>query len=215
MTPITTVLAFLVTLGVLIVVHEYGHYRVAVACGVKVLRFSVGFGRVAVAPPAAARRTEFVVCALPLGGYVRMLDEREGPVAPDERHRAFNRKPLVAAHGDRGRRPARQPAARGAAVRGAALDRHRGAEGGARPAGRGSLAERAGLRAGDWVRAVSTDGDEWQDLRSLTDLRWQVTQAVMDGAEPAAAGQRQRRARPAPRHPRAGVARDAARSTPS
>ena len=54
---ITTILAFIVTLGLLIVVHEYGHYRVAVACGVKVLRFSVGFGRVAVAPPAHAATT--------------------------------------------------------------------------------------------------------------------------------------------------------------
>ena len=87
-----TVLAFLATLGVLIVVHEYGHYRVAVACGVKVLRFSVGFGRV------VWRRqrgdTEFVLSALPLGGYVKMLDAREGEVPPDELHRAFDHRPL-------------------------------------------------------------------------------------------------------------------------
>ena len=95
MTPITTILAFLFTLGVLIVVHEYGHYRVAVACSVKVLRFSVGFGRVLWRRQPRPDGTEFVVCALPLGGYVRMLDEREGPVAPDERERAFNRKPLA------------------------------------------------------------------------------------------------------------------------
>ena len=91
---ITTVLAFLLTLGVLIVVHEYGHYRVAVACGVKVLRFSVGFGRVVWRRQQSPNHTEFVLSALPLGGYVRMLDEREGPVAPHEQHMAFNRKPL-------------------------------------------------------------------------------------------------------------------------
>ncbi len=87
---ITTVLAFVLTLGVLIVVHEYGHYRVAVACGVKVLRFSVGFGRVVWRRQASPDSTEFVLSALPLGGYVRMLDEREGPVAPALRHMAFN-----------------------------------------------------------------------------------------------------------------------------
>ncbi len=93
---IVTVLAFVFTLGVLIVVHEYGHYRVAVACGVKVLRFSVGFGRVLWRRQRTPDSTEFAVCALPLGGYVRMLDEREAPVAPDELQHAFNRQPLAA-----------------------------------------------------------------------------------------------------------------------
>lgn len=91
----TTVLAFLVTLGILIVVHEWGHYRVARACGVKVLRFSVGFGRAIWRRQRSPDDTEFVIGALPLGGYVRMLDEREGPVAPHERDQAFNRKPLA------------------------------------------------------------------------------------------------------------------------
>jgi len=79
----TTLLAFLATLALLIVVHEYGHYRVAVACGVKVLRFSVGFGRVVWRHQRG--ETEFVLSALPLGGYVKMLDGREGEVAPAER----------------------------------------------------------------------------------------------------------------------------------
>ena len=90
-----TIVAFIVALGLLIAVHEYGHYRVAVACGVKVLRFSVGFGRVIWRRQATPDSTEFVLSALPLGGYVRMLDEREGDVRPDELHRAFNRKPLL------------------------------------------------------------------------------------------------------------------------
>ena len=92
---IVTVLAFVLTLGVLIVIHEYGHYRVAVACGVKVLRFSVGFGRVIWRRQATPDSTEFVISALPLGGYVKMLDEREGDVPHAELHRAFNRKPLL------------------------------------------------------------------------------------------------------------------------
>src|SRR5687768_11016747 len=93
-----TVLAFLVALGLLIAVHEYGHYRVAVACGVKVLRFSVGFGKTLYSwkarKPRPGQDTEFVIGAFPLGGYVKMLDEREGPVAPEERDRAFNTQPL-------------------------------------------------------------------------------------------------------------------------
>src|SRR3954468_16446633 len=88
-----TILAFFLTLGVLIVVHEYGHYRVAVACGVKVLRFSIGFGRVLWRRQSTPDSTEFVVCALPFGGYVRMLDEREGDVPASELERACNRKP--------------------------------------------------------------------------------------------------------------------------
>jgi hypothetical protein len=106
---ITTVLAFLVTLGVLIVVHEYGHYRVAVACGVKVLRFSVGFGRVLWRRPRAATHTEFVLCALPLGGYVRMLDEREAPVDAPELGQAFNRQSRCARRARPSWPPARQP----------------------------------------------------------------------------------------------------------
>jgi regulator of sigma E protease len=87
-----TVAAFLVALGVLIVFHELGHYFVARAFGVKVLRFSIGFGRPLWRTLRGADRTEWVVAALPLGGYVKMLDEHEGPVAPEEAHRAFNRQ---------------------------------------------------------------------------------------------------------------------------
>jgi regulator of sigma E protease len=89
-----TLVAFVVALGLLIAVHEYGHYRVAVACGVKVLRFSVGFGKPLLTWHKKGSPTEFVICALPLGGYVRMLDEREAPVDAAERHLAFNTQPL-------------------------------------------------------------------------------------------------------------------------
>jgi len=84
--------AFVVALGVLIVIHEYGHYLVARLCGVKVLRFSVGFGRPLWKVRRGRDQTEWVIAALPLGGYVKMLDEHEGPVAPEELHRAFNRQ---------------------------------------------------------------------------------------------------------------------------
>jgi regulator of sigma E protease len=91
MNLIITVVSFIVALGVLIVIHEYGHFLVARICGVKVLRFSVGFGKPLWTFRRGKDRTEWVVAALPLGGYVKMLDEREGPVAPHELHRAFNR----------------------------------------------------------------------------------------------------------------------------
>jgi regulator of sigma E protease len=89
-----TVLAFVFALGLLIAIHEYGHYRVAVACGIKVLRFSIGFGRPVLRWRLRGNPTEFVIGLLPLGGYVRMLDEREGPVEENERHLAFNTQPL-------------------------------------------------------------------------------------------------------------------------
>jgi regulator of sigma E protease len=85
-------LAFIVVLGVLVVFHELGHYVVARLCGVKVLRFSVGFGRVVWSRRLGAERTEWAVSAIPLGGYVKMADEREGDVAPADRPRAFNRQ---------------------------------------------------------------------------------------------------------------------------
>jgi len=177
-----TVLAFIFTLGVLIVIHEYGHYRVAVACGVKVLRFSVGFGRVLWRRQATPDSTEFVLCALPLGGYVKMLDEREGPVAPDELSRSFNRKPLW----QRASIVAAGPAANlllavllYAAAHWIGIDEPKAVMG---PPAAGSLAERAGLRTGDWAREWSSDGSEWHALRSMTDLRWEVTQAVLRGA---------------------------------
>ena len=85
-------LPFILALGILIVVHEFGHYLVARLCGVKVLRFSLGFGRPLLVRKAGADQTEWVLSAFPLGGYVKMLDEREAPVAAHELHRAFNRQ---------------------------------------------------------------------------------------------------------------------------
>lgn len=91
MSLLTTVLSFLVMIGILVVVHEYGHYLAARLSGVKVLKFSVGFGKPLISRRLGQDQTEWVVSALPLGGYVKMLDEREGDVAREEAHRAFNR----------------------------------------------------------------------------------------------------------------------------
>lgn len=89
-----TIFAFVVAIAILVVVHEFGHYWVAKHLGVKVLRFSVGFGRPLWMRRFGRDRTEFVIAAIPLGGYVKMLDENEGRVPVRERKRAFNRQPL-------------------------------------------------------------------------------------------------------------------------
>ena len=177
----TTLLAFLVTLAVLIAIHEYGHYRVAVACNVRVLRFSIGFGRVVYRRPIGRDGCEFVVSALPLGGYVRMLDEREAPVDAGERERAFNRRPLW----QRSAIVAAGPAANlllavllYAGVHWIGMEEPKAVV--AAPAA-GTVAERAGLRAGDWVRATATPDGAWRDVLSLPDLRWRVTQAALAG----------------------------------
>lgn len=83
-------LAFIVALGALIAIHEFGHFWVARKSGVKVLRFSIGFGKPLFSWRGQHDDTEYVLAAIPLGGYVKMLDEREGTVASHERHRAFN-----------------------------------------------------------------------------------------------------------------------------
>ncbi len=86
-----TVLSFLVALLILVSIHEFGHFYVARRCGVKVHRFSIGFGKV-IWSWRDRQGTEYALAALPLGGYVKMLDEREGVVAAEERHMAFNNK---------------------------------------------------------------------------------------------------------------------------
>jgi regulator of sigma E protease len=174
MTLLNTVIAFIVALGVLIVVHEYGHYLVARLCGVKVLRFSVGFGRSLAVWRRGRDQTEWVIAAVPFGGYVKMLDEREGPVAPHEADRAFNRQTVW-------RRIAIVIAGPlfnfiFAVLVYAGLFMYGLPEArpilGAPPAG--TIAAAAGVGAGDTVRAV--DGEPvatWQDLR------WLILQAAL------------------------------------
>ncbi|MEN8130278.1 MAG: RIP metalloprotease RseP [Pseudomonadota bacterium] len=92
MSILFNLLAFIVAVGILVTFHEFGHYWVARKMGVKVLRFSVGFGKPLWTYIAGKDRTEYVIAAIPLGGYVKMLDEREGEVQPGDLERAFNRQ---------------------------------------------------------------------------------------------------------------------------
>ena len=175
-----TVVAFVVALGVLIAVHEWGHYRVAVACGVKVLRFSVGFGRPILRWKREGSDTEFVIGALPLGGYVRMLDECEGEVPADQRHLSFNAQPLRA----RAAIVAAGPLAN--LVLAVALLAVVNWAGTQEPAARlatppaGSLLQSAGVQGGDQVLRAALGDQDWQPVRSLNDLRWMLTRAALD-----------------------------------
>ena len=85
---LNALIAFIVTIGILVTVHEFGHFWVAKKLGIKVLRFSVGFGKILKSWQIG--ETQYTLCALPLGGFVKMLDENEGEVDPSEKHRAFN-----------------------------------------------------------------------------------------------------------------------------
>ncbi len=181
-----TVIAFIVAIGVLIAVHEYGHYRVAVACGVKVLRFSIGFGKTLYRWRPSRQRpgqdTEFVIGMFPLGGYVKMLDEREAPVNAGERHLAFNTQPLRS----RAAIVAAGPIANlllavllYAAVNWIGVQEPVALL--ARPVA-ASLAERAGLRGGELISRAGFDG-EVEPVQSFEDLRWLMTRGALDGRD--------------------------------
>ncbi len=94
LTILINVAAFLVAILVLVTIHEFGHFWVARKLGIKVLRFSIGFGKALFSWRRPGDDTEYVIAALPLGGYVKMVDEREEEVAPEDRPYAFNNQPL-------------------------------------------------------------------------------------------------------------------------
>lgn len=175
--------SFVLAIGLLIAIHEYGHYRMAVACGVTVLRFSIGFGKPLWRHQASAQSTEFVLAMIPLGGYVKMLDEREGPVDPSERHLAFNTQSLV-------RRTAIVAAGPFAnlllAVVLYATVSWIGVELPqpvlSQPAAT-SLAAQAGLRGGERVLSMTVADDEQQHVRSFEEVRWQLTKAAIGGQD--------------------------------
>ena len=178
-----TLLSFLVTLGILIAVHEYGHYRVAVACGIKVLKFSIGFGKPLFTWRLKGKDTDFSIGMLPLGGYVKMLDEREAPVDPAERHLAFNTQPLKS----RAAVVVAGPLANlllavllYAVVNWSGVQEPRAVL--ASPVA-GSLAQQAGLAGGEIVQKAAFEGEELETLRSFEDLRWRLTQGALDGQD--------------------------------
>jgi regulator of sigma E protease len=183
MSLLTSLLAFAVAIGILVVVHEFGHYSVARLCGVKVLRFSVGFGKPLFTWVSKKTGTEWSVASLPLGGYVKMLDERESEaeIAPQDLPCAFNRQSV----GKRFAIVAAGPVANfilaialfaGVFIAGvnepvAVL--------GSPPAA--SLAATVGLRGGDTIVGLrGMDGSPTEAVRSWNDLRWKLLDAAFD-----------------------------------
>jgi regulator of sigma E protease len=183
MNLLTEVLAFIVAIGVLVVVHEYGHYSVARLCGVKVLRFSIGFGKPLAQWVSRKTGTQWTIAMLPLGGYVKMLDEREeGARIPDDELRyAFNRQSVAKRFAIVAAGPianfllaivlfaavfatgVREPSAVVAA-----------------PA-TNTAAARAGFEGGETVTAVrDASGGDAQPVRSWSDLRWKLLGAAFD-----------------------------------
>ena len=169
------ILPFVLALGILIVVHEFGHYAVARLCGVKVLRFSLGFGKPLLVRKAGADQTEWVLAAFPLGGYVKMLDEREAPVAAHELHRAFNRQSVwrriaVVAAGPLANFVLAIALYWGLYTGGVEELRPRLAEPGVATA-----AANAGIQGGDLVRSVNGEAVEtWQEFR------WKLLNLALD-----------------------------------
>ncbi len=164
--------AFLVVLGVLVVFHELGHYVVARWCRVKVLRFSVGFGKVLWSRRIGPDGTEWALSAVPLGGYVKMADEREGEVAAADLSRAFNRQPV----GKRIAIVAAGPIANLLLAvllyAGTYMAGIPGQKAWLAAPAPGTAAAEAGIASGDLVRAVDGDG-----VRSWQDLRWRLVRA--------------------------------------
>lgn len=166
---------FIAALGLLILIHELGHYLVARWCGVKVLRFSIGFGKPLLVRRAGADQTEWALAAFPLGGYVKMLDEREAPVAAAERHRAFNRQSVyrriaIVAAGPLANLLLAVVLYWGLFVSGTDELRAR-----VSVTESASLAAQAGFAEGDLVLSVNGE-----PVRSWEDLRWMLLQQVVD-----------------------------------
>ena len=173
--------AFLVAIALLVAVHEWGHFAMARACGVKVLKFSIGFGPRILGWTSRRSGTKYQIGVLPLGGFVKMLDEREEAVAEAELPYAFNRKPLKS----RAAVVAAGPVANlclavilytcvnwlGVTEPEALVSR---------PAP-GSIAEKAGFTGGERILQIAFAGDSLQPVASFEDFRWWLTRAAFGG----------------------------------
>jgi regulator of sigma E protease len=178
MALLQTLVSFIIALGLLVTIHEYGHYWVARKVGVKILRFSVGFGRPLWSTRRGPDATEFVLAAVPLGGYVKMLDEREGDVPDDLKHRAFNNQSLR----DRAAIVVAGPLANFAFALVAYWLMYMVGVTGATPVvgtvTPGSLAEAAGLHSGEVITRVNGESSPtWDNV-----FRSSVTAILDDGA---------------------------------
>jgi regulator of sigma E protease len=174
-----TAISFIVAIGILVAVHELGHFCVAIACNVKVLRFSVGFGPKLFGWISPSSGTEYQLALLPLGGYIKMLDEREGVVPQELKNRAFNTQPLL--------RKALIVIAGPLAnlllavvlyscVNWFGVQQAQAILSKPTP---GSLAERAGVLGGETVSSVGFEGGPQVAIVSFDDFRWWITRGAL------------------------------------
>lgn len=175
-----TVLAFVVAISVLVAIHEWGHFAMARACGVKVLRFSVGLGPAVWRWQTHLDQTEYVVAVIPFGGYVKMLDSREGEVKSEDMSQAFDQQPLHR----RALIVAAGPAANLLlAVLLYACINWLGVEQAvpvlSAPAA-GSMAQEAGIQSGDRVRSIALDDEQPHSIASFDRVRWFVTRGALE-----------------------------------
>jgi regulator of sigma E protease len=176
---VVTVFAFIVAIGILIAVHEWGHFAVARICGVRVLRFSIGFGHRLAGWTSRRSGTEYSLALFPLGGYVKMLDEREGAVVAEDRHMAFNRKPLHLRAAIVAAGPIANlvlAVALYAVVNWLGMEQPKAVV--SKPVA-GSIAERAGFVGGELVYRVAFEGEEPIAVASFEGFRWWLTQAAL------------------------------------
>ncbi|WP_396269302.1 RIP metalloprotease RseP, partial [Ideonella sp.] len=173
---------FIITLGLLVIVHEWGHYQVARWCGVRVLRFSLGFGTVLWRRQRHAGATEFTLSALPLGGYVRFLDSRESVVLPSERASTFDAQPLRKRAAIVAAGPLLNLLLAVLLYSVVAWSGKKEPEAVLATPPQASLAAEAGLKAGDKVKASrSADTEDWRDVASFADLFQTLGQAALQG----------------------------------
>ena len=173
----------LIALGVLVTLHELGHFSVARLCGVRVLRFAVGFGPRVWGWTSRTSGTEYVIGALPLGGYVKMLDEREAPVDAALRHQAFNTQALHKRFAIVAAGPLVNLALAVLLYATVAWSGQLQTAPVLPSPLADSIAARAGLQGGERATTISLDGDEPVELRSFEDLRWWITRATLQGQD--------------------------------
>ncbi|MDR5854341.1 RIP metalloprotease RseP [Caballeronia sp. LZ062] len=180
---LTEIVAFVVAIGVLVVVHEFGHYSVARLCGVKVLRFSVGFGKPLVRWVSKKTGVEWTISALPLGGYVKMLDEREteDSIPSEDLPRAFNRQPVIKRIAIVAAGPVANfllAIALFSAVFAGGVTEPQAIVSTPAPA---TAAARAGFEGGEKIMSMrDAQGGQTEPIRSWSDLRWKLLDASFD-----------------------------------
>lgn len=175
-----TLAAFFVAIATLVAVHEWGHFAMARACGVRVLQFSIGFGPRLLGWTSARTATEYRLALLPIGGFVRMLDEREGPVPAGELNQAFNRKPLLQRCAVVLAGPMANLLLAVLLYAGINWTVQMQAEARLSRPAQQTLAARAGLVGGERVTRAGFAGEDLQAVHSFDDFSWWLAQAALN-----------------------------------